>query len=113
MVAQPIAQSGRGRYPARAGGPWLWSTLVLSLFQAVVVPSGLTTRVQPHRWIITWWWKLHSSTQSLTDVFPPRALCRVWCTSHAQAGWLQPPAYWQCRSRSTTALRIPAGTVSA
>ena len=42
---------GPGRYPARAGGPWLWSTLVLFLFHAVVVPSGLTTRVQPHRWI--------------------------------------------------------------
>ena len=39
---------------ARAGGPWLCSTLVRSLFQAVVVPSGLSTRVQPHRWITTW-----------------------------------------------------------
>jgi hypothetical protein len=29
--------------------------LVLSLFQAVVVPSGLATRVQPRRWIMTWW----------------------------------------------------------
>ena len=38
-------------YPARAGGPWLCSTLVLSLFHAVVVPSGFRTRVQPHRWI--------------------------------------------------------------
>ena len=38
-----------GRYPARAGGPWLWSTLVLFLFHALVVPSGLTTRVQPQR----------------------------------------------------------------
>ena len=38
-----------GTYPARAGGPWLWSTLVLFLFHALVVPSGLTTRVQPHR----------------------------------------------------------------
>ena len=31
----------------------------------------------------------------------------------APAGWVQPPAHWQCRSRSSTALRIPAGTVSA
>ena len=38
-----------GAYPARAGGPWLWSTLVLFLFQALVVPSGFTTSVQPHR----------------------------------------------------------------
>jgi hypothetical protein len=37
----------------------------------------------------------------------------VWCTSQAPAGWVQPPAHWQCRSRSSTALRIPAGTVSA
>src|SRR5690348_15202256 len=37
----------RGCYPARAGGPWLRRTLVLFLFHAVVVPSGLTTRVQP------------------------------------------------------------------
>jgi hypothetical protein len=40
-------------YPARAGGPWLWRILVLSLFQAVVVPSGLSTTVQPLRWIST------------------------------------------------------------
>ena len=30
----------------------------------------------------------------------------------APAGWVQPPAHWQCRSRSSTALRIPAGIVS-
>src|SRR6185437_6081522 len=79
-----------GCYPARAGGPWLWSTLVLFLFQAVVVPSGLTTRVQPQRWITIWWWKGHRSTQSFADVFPPRALCFVWCTWQAPAGWVQP-----------------------
>ena len=38
-----------GPYPARAGGPWLCRTLVLFLFHALVVPSGLTTRVQPQR----------------------------------------------------------------
>jgi len=43
-----------GAYPARAGGPWLCRTLVLSLFHAVVVPSGLRTRVQPQRWIAIW-----------------------------------------------------------
>ena len=43
-----------GGHPGRTGGPWLCSTLVLSLFQAVVVPSGLTIRVQPQRWIATW-----------------------------------------------------------
>src|SRR6266566_6351781 len=43
-------------YPARAGGPWLWSTLVLFLFHALVVPSGFRTRVQPQRWITIWWW---------------------------------------------------------
>lgn len=42
-----------GHYPARAGGPWLCSTLVRSLFHADVVPSGFNTRVQPHRWITT------------------------------------------------------------
>ena len=52
--------------PGGPGGPWLCSTLVLSLFQAVVVPSGFRTRVQPHRWITIWWWNQHSSTQSLT-----------------------------------------------
>jgi hypothetical protein len=30
--------------------------LVLSLFHAVVVPSGFRTTVQPHRWMTTWWW---------------------------------------------------------
>ncbi len=44
----------RGRHPARAGGPWLCSILVLSLFHAVVVPSGFRTTVQPLRWISTW-----------------------------------------------------------
>jgi hypothetical protein len=43
----------------------------------------------------------------------PLALCLVWCTWQAPAGWVQPPAHWQCRSRSSTAVRIPAGTVSA
>ena len=33
----------------RTGGPWLCRTLVLSLFRAVIVPSGFRTRVQPHR----------------------------------------------------------------
>src|ERR1700759_2081990 len=102
-----------GRYPARAGGPWLWSTLVLFLFHALVVPSGLTTRVQPQRWITIWWWNGHRSTHSFADVVPPSALCVVWCTWQAPAGWVQPPAHWQCRARSSTAFRIPAGTVSA
>ena len=44
-----------GVYPARAGGPWLCSTLVRSGFQAVVVPSLFRTSVQPQRWITTWW----------------------------------------------------------
>ena len=43
-----------GSYPARAGGLWLCRTLVRSGFQAVVVPSGLSTSVQPHRWITIW-----------------------------------------------------------
>jgi hypothetical protein len=43
-----------GGYPGRTGGPWLCRTFVLSLFQAVVVPSGFRTSVQPHRWITTW-----------------------------------------------------------
>ncbi len=54
----------------------------------------------------------HSSTQSVTEVLPPLALCRVWFTSHAAAGWSHRPAHWQCRSRRITALRIPAGMVS-
>ena len=41
--------------PGRTGGLWLCRTLVLSGFHAVVVPSGFRTRVQPHRWITTWW----------------------------------------------------------
>ncbi len=67
FLAQARGARRPGCYPARAGGPWLWSTLVLSLFQAVVVPSGFRIRVQPHRWITTWWWNQHKSTQSLTD----------------------------------------------
>ena len=39
----------RDCYPARAGGPWLCSTLVRSGFHAVVVPSRFKTRVQPQR----------------------------------------------------------------
>src|SRR4029077_16107607 len=92
----------RGGYPARAGGPWLCRALVLFLFHAVVVPSGLTTRVQPHRWITIWWWNGHRSTQSLTEVWPPSALCVVWWTWQVPAGWVQPPAHWQCRSRRVT-----------
>ncbi len=42
-----------GVYPARAGGPWLWNTLVRSGFHAVVVPSLFSTSVQPQRWITT------------------------------------------------------------
>jgi membrane-bound metal-dependent hydrolase YbcI (DUF457 family) len=36
-----------GCYPGRAGGPWLCRIFVLSLFHAVVVPSGFSTTVQP------------------------------------------------------------------
>ncbi len=43
----------RAPYPARAGGLWLCRVLVRFLFQAVVVPSGFSTRVQPSRWIMT------------------------------------------------------------
>ena len=39
----------------------------------------------------TWWWKGHSRTQSFTEVVPPWALCVVWCTWQAPAGWVQPP----------------------
>src|ERR1035441_5368034 len=45
-------------------------------------------------------------------VWPPRPLCLRWWTSQAAAGWWQPPAHWQCLSRSLTALRIAAGTSS-
>ena len=45
--------ASRGVYPVLAGGLWLWSTLVLPGFHAVVVPSGFRTRVQPHRWMTT------------------------------------------------------------
>jgi len=45
----PNPQACRACYPGLMGGPWLCRTLVLSLFHAVVVPSGLSTRVQPHR----------------------------------------------------------------
>jgi hypothetical protein len=82
------------------------------LFHAVVVPSGFSTRVQPQRWITTWWWKEQSRTQSLALVFPPWALCLTWWTSQAAAGWLHPPAQRQRRSRRMTALRMPAGMVS-
>ena len=94
------ALTRRGRVVRGCGAPWSCSCST-----RVVVPSGLTTRVQPQRWITIWWWNGHSSTQSFTEVVPPLALCLVWCTSHAPAGWVQPPAHWQCRSRSSTALR--------
>jgi hypothetical protein len=68
-------QARPGYHPGRAGGLWLWRILVLPGFQAVVVPSGFRTRVQPHRWITTWWWNQHSRTQSRTLVLPPLALC--------------------------------------
>ena len=53
----------------------------------------------------------HSRTQLLVLVWPPSALCLTWCTWHAAAGWLQPPAHRHRLSRSITALRIPAGIV--
>src|SRR5690242_17852151 len=49
--------------------------------------------------------------QSLTDVFPPSALCVRWWTSQPLAGWSQPLGNRQCRSRSMTARRIAAGDV--
>ena len=53
VVIAYSSTSRAGCYPARAGGLWLWRTLVRSGFQAVVVPSGFRTRVQPHWWITT------------------------------------------------------------
>ena len=64
---------------------WLWRILVLSLFQAVVVPSGFSTTVQPLRWISTWWWWVQNKMQSLTEVLPPSALW-VSRTRAASAG---------------------------
>ena len=50
ITIRPTVQGlSPGRYPGRTGGPWLCSTFVLSLFHAVVVPSGFRTSVQPHR----------------------------------------------------------------
>jgi hypothetical protein len=46
----------------------------------VVVPSLFRMRVQPHRWMTTWWWKKQRSTQSVTLVGPPSALCLTWWT---------------------------------
>jgi hypothetical protein len=37
-----------GPHPGLTGGLWLWMILVLSLFHAVMVPSGFRTTVQPH-----------------------------------------------------------------
>ena len=89
---------GRVRYSVRAGGPWLCRTVVLSVFQAVVVPSGLTVRVQPRWWIITWWWKKHSSAQPVRLVLPPWAWRVVWRTWQPAAGWLQPPSYFDLKN---------------
>ena len=47
LASLELGVPGLGGHPGRTGGPWLWRTLVLSLFQAVVVPSGLTTRSSP------------------------------------------------------------------
>ena len=55
LVGRTRGHRPRGCYPALAGGLWLCKTFVLSLFHAVVVPSGFRTSVQPHRWITTWW----------------------------------------------------------
>ena len=70
-----------------------WSVAVQDLgfvsFHAVVVPSGFRMRVQPHRWMTTWWWNGQQHAV-LEDVLPLLALCFVWCTSHA-AGSAQPP----------------------
>ena len=45
---QPRLMILPGGHPGRTGGLWLWMILVLSLFHAVVVPSGFRTTVQPH-----------------------------------------------------------------
>ncbi len=71
-----MAPGEPGPYPARAGRPWLCRTFVLFLFHVVVVPSGLTARVQPHRWMTIWWWKGQSKTQSFADVFAAVDLVR-------------------------------------
>src|SRR5215469_982350 len=101
--------SGLWRSSPLAGGLWLWMILVLSLFHAVVVPSGFRTTVQPHWWMTTWWWKKQNRAQSVTDVGPPWAWWRRWWTSQAAAGWSQPPGNRQCWSRRITARRIAAG----
>ena len=44
----PITKRACSGYPARAGGLWLWNTLVPSGLRALVVPSGYRATVQPH-----------------------------------------------------------------
>ena len=115
MIPQPGLTVARSRKSVTAGrftrcGPGAVAVQDLGAvgFQAVVVPSGFRTRVQPQRWMHIWWWKKHNRTQSRTLGLPPLALCLTWCTWQAEAGWLHFPAHWQCLSRRVTALRMLA-----
>jgi hypothetical protein len=97
-------QACRGFYPARAGGPWLCSTLVLSLFRAVVVPSRVEHQgpapAVDHDLVV----ERAEQDAVLHGRLAAVGLCRVWWTSQAEAGWLQPPAHRQWRSRRVTVI---------
>jgi len=77
---------------------------------AVVVPSGLSLMVQPHRWIQMRWWKAHSRMRLLRLVVPPWDRGLMWWVWQAAGFWWQPGAA-QCRSRAMTARRRCGGTV--
>ena len=117
-VVVPAARGVPGPLP----GPGGWPVAVQD-FRLVLVPRGRgAVRVQDqgpallvdHDLVV----EKQSRTQSLALVLPPCFLCLTWCTSHADAGWLQPPATGTCgpagsprygsRPGSTRSTRCPA-----
>ena len=56
---------------ARAGGPWLCRTRVLSGLVAVTVPSGCRVMAQPQRCTAIRWWNLQSKIVLMRLVRPP------------------------------------------
>jgi hypothetical protein len=46
----------------------------------VVVPSGFRIKVQPHRWMTTWWWKKHYADFGIMPTW--------WRKLLVAAGWV-------------------------
>ena len=106
----PVRELNPGALP----GPGGWPVAVQGLGLVLVPRGGRPVRVQdqgPAPAVDDDLVVEGAEQDAVCDVtvLPPLALCFVWCTSHADAGWLHPPAHRQCGPAGSPRCGCPPG----